>query len=230
MGHLNAKTVARKKQKKVLKKRAKDKQRHKIAQKTGMALSENAVQHQILSEFGNAQNFVKNVLALAKLMKTDPDLQTLRFPVEAVYSHFDLAADRAALADAYANKDDLGAYDESFVDFWHDKRRAILKEFVTKEFVDHCEKVFKKLLITKKGFKKEYRAVLAGSLLVQSHRVALAPTDAPLEDNNLWELILLATVKENPKELPEPVAAPEDKPGEDAGAQSAVEDTTQSGS
>ena len=202
MAKITTKNRAQKQARKSMRKRAKDKQRQKTHAHT--ALSENAIQHQMLSEFGNVQNFVKNVQALADLMKVDEDLKKLRYDPEKVYAHFDLAADRAALADAYEKADDPTAYAEEFQDFWREKRRAILPEMVTETFVEQCEKMFKKLMLTKKGQKKEYRAVLAGSLLVRSHRVAMTPTDAPLEDNSLWELILLATIKENIKELPEP--------------------------
>ncbi len=213
MPQKTSKDAARKRAARELKKRAKDKERHKKLLKSGVPLSENAVQHQMLSEFGSPANFVKNIHALAEMFKTDADLKALRYPVDKVYANFDLAADRAALADAYEKKDDLPAYDDQYADFWREKRKAMLKEFVTAEFVDTCDKVFKKLIVTKKGFKKEYRAAIAGRLLLQSHVVALTPTDAPLEDNNLWELILLATIKENPRELPPPPAeaAPADE-------------------
>jgi hypothetical protein len=208
------KTAARKRQAKLLKKRTKDKERHRALAKSGVALSENAVQHQMLSEFGSPQNFLKNVLALAGMMQTEPDLKALRFPAEQVYAHFDLAADREALADAYEKKDAIGVYDEKHHDFWRGKRRAALKDLVTDEFVERCEKTFRKLMVAKRGFKKEYRAALAGLLLTQSQKVALSPTEAPLEDNNLWELILLATIKDNPRELPPP--APPTSPAEAA--------------
>jgi hypothetical protein len=208
MSPKTAKATAQKRLRKAMKKRAKDKERRKTALKSGAALSENAVQHQMLSEFGNAQNFLKNVLVLAELMRTDEDLKTLRFTPDAVYAYFDLAADRAPLADAYEKRDDFGGYHEDHAEFWREKCRTALKDLVTEEFVERCAKVFKKLMLTKRGFKREYRAVLAGHLLVQSHTAALSPTQAPLEDNNLWELILLATVKENPRELPPVEDAP----------------------
>lgn len=201
MAKMTMKNRAQKQARKSMRKRAKDKQRQKTH--AHASLTENTIQHQMLSEFGSVQNFVKNVQALAELMKVDDDLKKLRYEPEKVYAHFDLALDRAALADVYEKADDLTAYDEEFQDFWREKRRSILPNVVTDEFVQHCEKLFKKLLLTKKGQKKEYRAVMAGSLLVQSHTVALTPTDAPLEDNSLWELILLATIKENVKDLPE---------------------------
>jgi hypothetical protein len=206
------KSAAQRRARQLIKKHQKDKQRHKT--KGHLAISENAVQHQMLSEFGNVQNFMKNVLHLADLMRTDDDLKTLRFDPAAVYAQFDLTADRAALADVYAHQEELPAYAEEFEEFWHAKRRAVLETLVTEEFIERCDKVFKKLLVTKQGFKKDYRAALAGRLLVQSHRAAISRTEAPLEDNSLWELALLATLKENPRELPapatEPVAAPAD--------------------
>jgi len=205
MGKKTAKSVAQRKARKAMKKRAKEKQRNKV--KAGAAMSENAVQHKMLSEFGNVQNFVRNILHLAELLKTDEDLKTLRFDADKAYEGLDLAADREPLADIYEKVDDLPAYDEQYEDFWRDKRRDILEDLVTDEFVENCEKLFNKLMVTKKGFKKDYRAVMAGKLLVQSHTVALSRNEAPLEDNNLWELVLLATLKENPRELPEP--APE---------------------
>ncbi len=208
MGKKNDKAAAQRKQRKAMKKRSKDNQRHKAGH-IG-AVSENAVQHQMLSEFGNVQNFVKNVLHLSVMLQADEDLKTLRFAPDDVYAHFDPAADRDQLADLYAQADDLPAYDETYEEFWHDKRRDALPALVTDEFVDKCEKVFKKLLVTKKGFKKDYRGAMAGSLLVQSHTAAISRTEAPLEDNNLWELILLASLKENPRELPEPAPAAEE--------------------
>lgn len=208
MGKKNEKAAAQRKQRKAMKKRSKDKQRQKTS-RIG-AMSENAVQHQMLSEFGNVQNFVRNVLHLSTMLQADEDLKALRFVPEQVYAQFDLAVDREQLADLYAQADDLPAYDEQYEEYWHDKRRDVLPDLVTDEFVEQCEKVFKKLLITKKGFKKDYRGVMAGNLLVQSHTVALSRTEAPLEDNNLWELILLASLKENPRELPEPVPEAEE--------------------
>lgn len=202
MAKKTTKQAAQKRARKAMKAHAKSRERHKAATKSGVALSENAVQHQMLSEFGNMQNFVKNIVALAGLMRVEDDLKTMRFNPDEVYAKFDLAADREPLADAYAKADDYPAYDEKHADFWREKRRAVLKDLVTEEFQDRCERVFKKLILTKKGFKKEYRAVLAGHLLAQSQRVALTPTEAPLEDNNLWELILLATIKDHPRELP----------------------------
>jgi len=200
----NDKAHAQKRARQAMKKRTKEKQRYQTKVHGGAALSENAVQHQMLSEFGNVQNFVRNVGALGQLMRTDEDLRTLRFDPEKTYAAFDLAADRDLLADAYANREDFTAYGDDFIEPWRDKRRQALKELVDEAIVERAAKVFNKLMLTKKGHKKEYRAVLAGHLLVQSHQAALAPTDAPLEDNNLWELVLLATVKENPRELPEP--------------------------
>lgn len=203
MSKKTAKSIAQRRAKKAMKKRRRENVRHKG--NTAAAATENVVQHQMLGEFGNVQNFLRNVLQLAEMMKTDPDLQSLRFDPDKVYAQFDLAADREQLADLYANAENIPAYAEEHEEYWHDKRHDILEEFVNDEFVERCEKVFKKLMVTKKGFKKEYRAALAGNLLVQSHSVAISRAEAPIEDNNLWELVLLATIKENPQELPEPV-------------------------
>jgi len=208
MGKKNEKAAAQRKQRKAMKKRSKDNQRRKGGH-IG-AVSENAVQHQMLSEFGNVQNFVKNVLHLSTMLQADEDLKTLRFAPDDVYAHFDLTADRDQLADLYAQADDLPAYNETYEEYWHDKRRDALPALVTDEFVEKSEKMFKKLLVTKKGFKKDYRGAMAGSLLVQSHTAAISRTEAPLEDNNLWELILLASLKENPRELPETAPAAEE--------------------
>jgi len=208
MGKKNEKAAAQRKQRKAMKKRSKDNQRRKGGH-IG-AVSENAVQHQMLSEFGNVQNFVKNVLHLSTMLQADEELKTLRFAPDDVYAHFDLTADRDQLADLYAQADDLPAYNETYEEYWHDKRRDALPALVTDEFVEKSEKMFKKLLVTKKGFKKDYRGAMAGSLLVQSHTAAISRTEAPLEDNNLWELILLASLKENPRELPETAPAAEE--------------------
>ena len=208
MAKKTEKVRAQKRARQQMKKRAKEKQRQKTQVK-GHSFSENAVQHQMLSEFGNVENFVRNIGALADMMREDEDLRTLRYDPEQLYQQFDLAADREALADLYSKPEEFTYYGEDFQDFWRDKRREVLKEFVTDEVVERASKIFNKLLLTKKGQKKEYRAVMAGNLLVQSHQAALSPTDAPLEDNNLWELVLLATLKENPKELPDPAPAEE---------------------
>ena len=206
MAKKTVKAAAQRRARQAMKKHQKEKQRKQA--KVHLAVSENAVQHQMLSEFGNVQNFMRNVLHLADLFKSDPDLQTLRYDPEQTYAQFDLAADRAALADLFAKRDDLPAYAEEFEEYWHGKRRTVLEPLVTDEFVEKCDKVFRKLLVTKKGYKKDYRAAMAGRLLVQSHTVALQRSEAPLEDNNLWELVLLATLKENPRELPPPPPEP----------------------
>ncbi|MDP8223047.1 MAG: hypothetical protein P9L99_06790 [Candidatus Lernaella stagnicola] len=203
----NTKAKAQRRAKQLMKKRAKLKLRQKTRVVGHLAMTENAIQHQMLSEFGNVENFVRNIGALAELMREDEDLKTLRYDADKVYEGFDLAADRDALEDLYSDTEDFTYYGEDFQDFWRDKRRDILKDLVTEELIERADKILKKLLLTKKGHKKEYRAVMAGQLLVRSHRVALSPTDAPLEDNNLWELILLATLKENPRDLPEPAPA-----------------------
>jgi len=205
MAKKTAKSLAQHRLKQSLKKRARDKVRHKA--KSTSVVTENAIQHQILHEFGNAQNFMRNILHLSRLMREDADLKALRFDADKVYSYFDLTQDRAALADVYAQAEETAAFSEEYEEFWRGKKRLILKDLVTKEFAEHCGKVFKKLVVTKKGFKKDFRAVLAGNLLVQSHSVALSPSEAPLEDNNLWELVLLATIKENQRPLPEPAPA-----------------------
>jgi hypothetical protein len=223
MGKKDQKARARKQARKLMKKRTKDNARQKS--RSGVAVSENAVQHQMLSEFGNVENFVKNIGVLAELLRTDDDLIGLRYDVEATYAHFDLAADRDALADLYSDVEDFTYYGEDFQDFWRDKRREALKDLVTEEFVEKTSKIFKKLILTKKGHKREFRASLAGHLLVQSHEAALAPTESPLEDNNLWELIFLATLKENAKELPEPAPAGEDQDGAADVAQVSAEAT-----
>lgn len=209
MAKKNVKDRAQKRARQAMKKRSKEKQRYQAKLRSGVAVSENAVQHQMLSEFGSVENFVRNVGALAGLLRTDEELVGLRFDPEKVYGHFDLAADRGMLADAYAEPEDFTSYSDDFADAWRDKRRVVLKELVDDEFVARAEKLFSKLMLTKKGHKKEYRAVLAGHLLAQSQKVAMSPTEAPLEDNNLWELLLLAAVKENPKDLPEPTAETE---------------------
>nr|HPM78104.1 hypothetical protein [bacterium] len=143
MGKKNEKAAAQRKQRKAMKKRSKDNQRRKGGH-IG-AVSENAVQHQMLSEFGNVQNFVKNVLHLSTMLQADEDLKTLRFAPDDVYAQFDLTTDRDQLADLYAQADDLPAYDEKYEEYWHDKRRDALPALVTDEFVDRCEKMFKKL-------------------------------------------------------------------------------------
>jgi len=194
----------RKKQQKSLKKRAKDKVRRKRT--VGVALSENAIQHKMISEFGNIKNFVRNMQALSEMMDKDEDLKTLRFNPEKAYEKMDLAKERNALADLYSTEG-FAAYAEEYEAFWKEKRKEILPDLVTDEFVENADKIFKKLMVTKKGFKKEYRAVLAGKLLVDSHKAALA--ESSIEENSLWELIFNATLKENKKELPPEQEKPE---------------------
>ncbi len=206
-----AKSTERKRQKRLMKKRQKDHARHKTRSTT--VASENAVQHQMLGEFGNVANFIKNVQHLSVMFTTDESLKDVRFDAKALYEKLDLTdpAINAAMKDIYSN-DDIMYYAEEYEEFWKDRRREILPDFVTDELAENLDKNFKVLLKKKRGFKKDYRAVLAGSLLVQSHMVALK--ESPVEENNLWELIFNATLKENKVELPEPVEKPEEPPAE----------------
>ena len=202
---------ALKKQKKLMRKHTKDVKRHK-AHSTG-GVSENAIQHQMLSEFGSVENFVKNVHHLADMMRTEEDLKKLRFDAQKIYAKLDLADPDThdAMADLYAS-DDITAYSEAWEHFWKEKRGEILPDIVTDEMAEGIARTFKVLQQKKRGFKKDYRAVLAGNLLIQSHIVAL--TEAPIGENNLWELMFNATLKENKVELPAPRArtAPEAEP------------------
>ena len=199
----------KKQQQKAMKKRQKDKVRHKSHSTT--VVSENAVQFQMISEFGNVQNFVKNVQNLAKMFREDEDLMKLRFDPDKIYAHVDLQEDRDALEDMYQD-DDLFVYDEQYEDLWKGKRKTALEEQITDEMVEQVDATFKKLVQTKKGFKKEYRAAMAGKLLIESHITSL--TEAPAHENALWEIMFNAALKENKKELPPPVEKTEEAPAE----------------
>ena len=208
MGKKNQKAKAKKLQKKVMRKKQKDKRRHKS--KSASVASENSVQHQMISTFGNVQNFVRTVQNLGQMFKEDEDLVKIRLDPEKIYEKIDLAEMREPLADMY-KEDDLTVYDEQYEDVWKAKRKEVLEDLLAEEFVEHIRKTFEKLLQTKKGHKKEYRAAMAGKLLVESHLYSL--TEAPINENSLWEIIFNAAIKENKKELPEP-APPEEKPEE----------------
>lgn len=199
MAKNNAKTKEKKRQKKVMKKRQKDVRRHRG--RGTMVMSENAVQHQMISNFGNVQNFVKAVQHLGTMFSSDAELTVFRFDPEKIYAKIDLAQMREPMADMYAEKD-LTAYDEQYEALWKEKRKEVLEDVLEDEFVKKLSVVFEKLAITKKGFKKDYRAVMAGKLLLESHMFSI--TEAPAHENTLWELLFNAALKENPKDLPEP--------------------------
>lgn len=197
------KLTEQKRQQKLMKKRTRDKQRQK--HQPGQ-LSENAIQHKMVSSFGNVTNFVRNVQHLSAMFKAEDDLKTVRFDAGALYGKMDLAESRNALADLYSQADYTG-YAEEFESFWKEKRRALLPDLLTEEFISSLEKILKKLMVTKKGFKKDYRAVLAGFLLLESHQSAL--TETKTDENQLWEIIFNATLKDNPVELPPPAPVAE---------------------
>ncbi|MBZ0273547.1 hypothetical protein K8I61_16025 [bacterium] len=205
-------------QKRLMKKRSKDIVRHKTH--TSGVMTENTIQHQMLGEFGSVQNFIKNVRVLAEMFGEEESLKSLRFDAKAIYDKIDLEDPEAnaALKDLFEAREDITAYGEDFEPFWKDTRTGILPDFLTDEFVDEVARRFKVLLARKRGFKREYRAVLAGNLLVQAHKVALA--ESPVGENNLWELIFNATLKENPVDLPEPraVSASADDAGDEESA------------
>jgi len=192
----------RKRQKRLMKKRQKDQIRQKSRSTT--VSSENSIQHQMLGEFGNVSNFIKNIQHLAGLFTTEESLKEIRFDSKSLYEKLELTdpTTNAAMIDIYSN-DDFTYYSENYEEFWKETRAAILPDFVTDELAENLDKTFKILLQKKRGFKKDYRAILAGSLLAKSHIVALK--ESPVEENNLWELIFNATIKSNKVELPEPV-------------------------
>ena len=183
-----------------MRKRQKDKRRYKSRSST--VASENSVQHQMISTFGNVKNFIRTVQSLGQLFKEDEDLLKIRFDPEKIYEKIDLSKMREPLADMY-KEDDLTVYDEKYEDVWKEKRKEILEDLLTEEFVENTQKTFEKLLQTKKGHKREYRAAMAGKLLVESHLYSL--TEAPINENSLWEILFNAALKENKKELPDPV-------------------------
>lgn len=199
MGNKSDKSKEKKRQQKIMKKRQKDNRRHKAHGST--VVSENAVQHQMISNFGNVQNFVKAVQHLGQLFKTDPDLSKFRFDAEKVYEKIDLAQMHDELADMYADED-LTIYDEQYEAAWKDARKAVLDDLINDELVEGLKKTFDKMSQTKKGFKKDYRSIMAGKLLIESHLYTI--TEAPAHENTLWELLYNAALKENPKDLPEP--------------------------
>jgi hypothetical protein len=112
---------------------------------------------------------------------------------------------REPLADMYSN-DDLTYYDEKYEDDWKNVRKEALENALTDEIIEKVQQTFEKLTLTKKGHKKEYRAAMAGKLLVESHVTSL--TEAPVNENGLWEILFNAAIKENKKELPAPVEKP----------------------
>jgi hypothetical protein len=185
-----------------MKKRGRDQARHKS--RAGAVTTNNTIQHQMLGEFGSVDNFVKNMRRLAELFRELDELKALRFDADALYAKLDLAEPKtnAALRDLYS-QDDLTYYAEEHEEFWKTKRGEVLPELISDERAEEIEKIFKVLVQKKRGFKKDYRAVLAGHLMAQSH--LLAQTEAPVGENSLWELMFNATLKENHRELPEPV-------------------------
>ncbi|MCC6158938.1 MAG: hypothetical protein IT350_12870 [Deltaproteobacteria bacterium] len=197
----NDKAQARKRQERAMKKRGKDVVRHRTRSST--ILSENTIQHQMLGEFGSVENFIRNMRRLGELFREDESLKTLRFDAAAIYAKLDLAEAKtnAALRDFYSN-DDFTYFAEEFEEFWKERRGEILPDLVNDERANEIERIFKVLMQKKKGFKKDYRAVLAGHLLIQSHQ--LARNETPIAENNLWEMMFNATIKENKVELPEP--------------------------
>ena len=211
MGTKVDRSKEQKRQKKALRKRKKDIHRHKS--KSSTVMSENAIQHQMIANFGNIQNFVKNVNHLAEMFKTDEDLSKLRFDPDKIYEKIDLAGMRDELENMYAS-DDFTLYDEEYESVWKAKRKEVLDDLLTDEFVEKVQAAFVKLSHTKKGFKKDHRAILAGKLLIEGHIYSL--TEAPAHENALWEILYNAALKENKKELPEP--APETEKGEEGEA------------
>jgi hypothetical protein len=224
MGKKGSKNQEKKRQQKAMKKRQKDNTRHKV--RSTSVVSENSVQHQMLSSFGNVQNFVKNVVALSEMFKSDADLSKFRLDPDKVYEKIDMQAGRDALVDMYA-EDDFMTYDEQYEEYWKEVRKDILEELISEDLVEQMKKTFDKLVLTKKGKKKEYRAVMAGKLLLESHIYSL--TEAPVQDNALWEILFNAAIKENKKDLPEPAPEPEEGAAEEtpaeAPAESAAEET-----
>ncbi len=216
------KVAAQKRQKLLMKKRTKNIARHKT-QGAGV-VSENAIQHQMLGQFGSVNNFIRNVQHLASLFATEEELKPIRFDANAIYAKLDASDPKtnAALADIYTN-DDFTYYSQDYEEFWKNTREKVLPEFITADLTERLTKLFKILLQKKRGYKKDFRAMSAGNLLLQSHVVALK--EAPVESNNLWEIIFNATLKENKIALPAPVeppVAPPETPAESAGAPAAV--------
>ena len=188
----------KKRQQKAMKKRQKDNRRHKS--KSTTVLGENAVQHQMISTFGNVQNFIKTVQSLSVMFKTDEDLMKIRLDPDKVYEKIDLVKLREPLVDMYSD-DDFVVYDEQYEDIWKETRKEVLEGLIDEELVEKVRLTFEKLIRTKKGHKKEYRSVMAGKLLLESHMYSL--TEAPVNENSLWEILFNAALKENKKELPD---------------------------
>jgi len=220
MGRKKSKDSEHRRQKRLMRKRGKDSVRHKS--QSSASVSENAVQHQMLSEFGSVENFVKNTRHLAELFKTEEGLKELRFDHKAVYAKLDAEDPKTneALKDLFTD-DDFTYYAEEYEDFWKEKRSEILPDLLTEEIVNKTSKLFKVLIRKKRGFKQDYRAVMAGELLIQSHLAAL--TEAPVGENNLWEIMFNAALKENKIDLPEP--RPETEEEKDSGADSPEPET-----
>ncbi|MCB9487922.1 MAG: hypothetical protein H6684_04245 [Deltaproteobacteria bacterium] len=218
------KRQAQKRQQKAMKKRSKTLERHR---KRGSSVaSENAIQHQMIGEFGSIDNFVRNMQKLAEMFNTEEALKELRFDPRDIYDKLDATRRTVhdALEDLYSNTD-ITYYDEKFEGFWGDRRSEILPDLISDELVSHIDKTFKALQLKKRGLKKEYRAVMAGALLIQSHKVAL--TEAPVHENGLWEIMFNATLKENPIELPEVTTEDELEPPKSEDDEAATDDAAE---
>lgn len=190
----------KRRQRKLLKKRRKDAARKKSRT---VAVSESALQHQLVASFGSPENLFKYMVHLGEMFKSEEDLKSFRFEADKIYEKLNLSEVSNKLKSLYEAENPL-LYPEEDQDFWRDIRKKLLPELVTDDFAKRIAKKLEVLVQKKKGIRKDYLAASAGKLLAQMHLRALTLTE--IEDNLLWELIFNLTLQENIRELPEPKA------------------------
>jgi len=198
----------RRRQERLLRKRRRDAERQKA--KTH-AVSESALQHQLVATFGSPENLFKNLVHLGEMFTTEEELKSVRFDADAIYEKLNLEEMRDKLEAMYEAENPL-LYPEDDQDFWREVRKEILPDLVSEDLAKQIAKKFEILIRKKKGIRKDYLAASAGKLLAHLHIRALTHTE--MEDNALWELIFNLTLQENQRELPEPAEAAPEAEGE----------------
>ena len=195
----------KRRQKKLLRKHRRDAVRHKGRT---IAVSESALQHQLVASFGSPENLFKYLVNLGEMFKSEQDIKSFRFDPEKIYAKLNLEEASGKLKALYESESPL-LYPEEDVEFWRAARKQALPELVTDDFAKQLAKKFEILVRKKKGIRKDYLAASAGKLFAQLHLRALAHTE--IEENSLWELIFNLTLQENKRELPEPKAESAEK-------------------
>lgn len=223
MGKGKSSSAEKKRQKKAMQKRRKDAERRK---RGTSVVTENDAKYQMMTAFGQPgkiDNLVRNMAHLAGMFETDEDLKGIRFDADKAYEVLDLAADRDYIERLYEAENPLFVPEEDG-DFWKEKRQTALPELVTEEFAKTADRLITVLLQKKRGFKKDYRAIQAGKLMIDAHTASL--TGGDLEENTVWEIVFNVTLRENKRELPPPVERPAAEEGDEAVAESADETAT----